>query len=566
MKSPQKPKKKPLTPKSKVAKSKQKAKQQTIKSEKGKLFDHLIKDVKRNDWDAVGRSLERLYDSHRDQLTYVQFVAGAKWMLDSQNFDLCHKLASEALEREPERHEAPEVLFFLYLHRNDVGKAKSSLTLARTFGDDKAKYLVWEILLFNEEGNYEGILEHYDAGRIQFDRTDARLSEIIFSVVIAFIAANRITDARQMVDDYFPEINELNPNIINLHAKINQAEGNFEEAVRYFEMAETRFDGSQVAVEARWNKALLQLSCGDLKNGWQNYEARWDWDNFPTRRFEFPADRWRGEDLTDKSILLWGEQGIGDEILFLTLLPEVLKLRPSKIGIYASQKICAVIEKWYPQALVLPFSEGAEFPETITFDYQLPSGSLPVTLGSLDVSGTKHFIRERPETVALRGDLLDRFPGKSRIVGLSWRSGILTHKRIHYYLAHQAVIEMIRGAPDDVLFVSLQYGINEVEVADLALEPNIYIPDEDFYNDLIAQLNYIQTCDLVVTSGSICLALAGITAQPTITWGPKTFWTLLGREKYPWFPLVHLIRCEPNWDHGGLVAQLKKLLNVFYRS
>ena len=555
--------------KSKTKKPKNKPAKSAKLPEKGPLFAELLKEVERSDWDAVGQSLERLYEYHRDELNYVQLVAGAKWMLDARNFDTCDKLANAALAKEPERHEAAEVLFFLYMHRGDLVRAKASLVIARNFGGEHPRYLLWEILLFNEQGDNAGILDHYDAGRIPFDVDNDRLSEIVFSVVLALIAANRLADARELVDRYYPESHQAtanDPNIINLHAKMNQAEENVAEAVKYFELVESLFDGEQVAIEARWNKSLLQLSYGDLQNGWQNYEVRWDWDNFPTRKFEFPADAWQGEDLAGKSILFWGEQGIGDEILFLTLLPEIFKLGPTKVGIYASEKICSVIEKWYPQVTVYAVAEGQEFPEDAVFDYQLPSGSLALKLGNLSIEGAKQFIRERPETVALRDELLKKFPGKTRIVGLSWRSGILTHKRVHYYLSHHAMVEIIRDAPDDILFVSLQYGIKEDEAHDLDQESNFYVPEEDFFNDLMAQLNYIQACDVVVTSGSVCLALAGITAQPCITWGPKRMWTLLGQDKYPWFPLVHMIKCEINWDHGSLVNQLRKLLHVFYQS
>ena len=97
-------------------------------------------------------------------------------------------------------------------------------------------------------------------------------------------------------------------------------------------MNETLREGEQVGVEARWNKALLQLSYGDLENGWENYEARWDWIGSRPVSLSFPPQDGRGD--TGKSIPVWGEQGIGDEILFLTALPGDLELGPSKIGIY----------------------------------------------------------------------------------------------------------------------------------------------------------------------------------------------------------------------------------------
>ena len=359
-------------------------------------------------------------------------------------------------------------------------------------------------------------------------------------------------------------VEDDNPNIINLHAKINQAEENFAESVKYFEMNETLREGDQVGVEARWNKALLQLSWGDLDNGWENYEARWEWERFPTRKFDFPSPKWAGESLTGKSILVWGEQGIGDEILFLTALPGVLERGPSKVGIYVTEKLVPVVERWYPNAMVHAFGEGEEIAEDIDYDYHLPVGSLPLRLGNLDISGPKHFIKERPETIALRERLLSEHPGKSRIVGISWRSGVLTRRRIQNYLSYHAVADILEDAPDDVLFVSLQYSLADIEKEELGSEPNLYIPDEEFFDDLGSQLNYIQACDLVVTSGSICLALAGVTAQPCITWGPRRIWTRLGTDKYPWFPLVHMIKCDPNWDLGALVISIQKLLQIFY--
>ena len=117
--------------------------------------------------------------------------------------------------------------------------------------------------------------------------------------------------------------------------------------------------------------------------------------------------------------------------------------------------------------------------------------------------------------------------------GCPGSSGVLTYRRVQCYLSHHAVADILAEAADDVLFVSLQYSLMEEGEEALASKSNFYIPDEDFFDDLGSQLNYIQACDLVVTSGSICLALSGITAQPCITWGPKRMWTLLGKDKYP---------------------------------
>ena len=535
------------------------------------LSKRIVQKANKADWDGVATLLEQLLSDHIDKTriaTYEQLVAGGKWMLDSGHNDLCLRLCQAALTSEPKRFEAPEVMFFLFLNLHEHDGARDALTLVRNSGPNKATYDSWQVLLYNEEGNHDSICDLYDAGKINLDRKDPRISELIFSVVLALLAHNRLSEARSLVDEFYPNPSENNPNIVNLHAKMNQAEENFAEAIKYFELAEEKFEGTQVAVESRWNKALMELSIGHLESGWKNYECRWEWERFTTKKLHFPCEWWRGQPLADKSIIIWGEQGIGDEILFLTLLPEISKLKPSKIGIFASGKIVPIIEKWYPQATVYPFTThhiNVVLP-SLDYDYHVPCGSLPLYLNRLDVASEKQYLPITTDVKNLKSRILTQFPGKKRIVGLSWRSGSLTHRRVQYYLSYRAVIDIIHEAPSDVLFVSLQYGLTEEELNQLSGRSNFHIPDADFFNDVASQGDYIQSCDLVVTSASVCLALAGICGTPCITWGPKRNWTMLGSVKYPWFPLVHLIRCDVNWDLGSLVLQIKKTLQIFYRS
>ena len=118
-------------------------------------------------------------------------------------------------------------------------------------------------MLHNETGDSGSILALYDDGKIVFDEKDPRLSEIVFSVTIAFIGVNRLVEARELVDRYYPVPSDKNPNVINLHAKMCQAEERVDEAIGYFEKAESYFAGQQVGIEARWNKSLLRYRTGD---------------------------------------------------------------------------------------------------------------------------------------------------------------------------------------------------------------------------------------------------------------------------------------------------------------
>ena len=75
---------------------------------------------------------------------------------------------------------------------------------------------------------------------------------------------------------------------------------------------------------AHWNRGLARLLLGDFAGGWQDYAYRWQTGDFRSRRRGLPQAPWQGEALAGKRILLWAEQGIGDEIMFLGLLPELM--------------------------------------------------------------------------------------------------------------------------------------------------------------------------------------------------------------------------------------------------
>ena len=68
--------------------------------------------------------------------------------------------------------------------------------------------------------------------------------------------------------------------------------------------------------------ALTLLTRGDYSQGWDEYEWRWKAEVRP-RSFEIPV--WKGESLENKSILIHAEQGVGDEIMFASCIPDLLE-------------------------------------------------------------------------------------------------------------------------------------------------------------------------------------------------------------------------------------------------
>src|SRR5208282_2112167 len=84
--------------------------------------------------------------------------------------------------------------------------------------------------------------------------------------------------------------------------------------------------------QAGFRESLTQLLKGDFASGWRNYERRWlsypKDHGTPMRTYRQPlwtGEKWTGEKLADGRLLIWGEQGVGDEIMFAGLIPDVLR-------------------------------------------------------------------------------------------------------------------------------------------------------------------------------------------------------------------------------------------------
>src|SRR5690606_6613475 len=75
--------------------------------------------------------------------------------------------------------------------------------------------------------------------------------------------------------------------------------------------------------QAQYYRAHLHLSLGNFEQGWADYDRRAAADAGEHRAFPYP--RWKGEPLEEKAVLIYSEQGLGDEIMFASCFPEVMR-------------------------------------------------------------------------------------------------------------------------------------------------------------------------------------------------------------------------------------------------
>ncbi|MCW2247879.1 tetratricopeptide (TPR) repeat protein [Azospirillum fermentarium] len=308
---------------------------------------------------------------------------------------------------------------------------------------------------------------------------------------------------------------------------------------------------------ARFNRGYAALAAGRLADGWQGLEARFTAGQaLPDRRFPIP--RWQGEARAGKRLLVWREQGVGDEIMFASVYPDILgpprRLAAPSVVIEADARLVPLLARSFPAAVV-----RAETGAPMDADCHIPAGSLPVLHRTrlADFPAVPAFLRPDPARVAA---WRDRLPPGLR-VGLCWRSGRVSAERAGHY-TRLAEWEPLLRLPG-LVPVCLQYDGCAGEVAAVAARTGITIhtPDGlDLRNDLDGAAALTAALDLVVSAGTSVAEMAGALGVPVWRLSHPREWSALGTGCRPWYPSMRLFVRGDGEPMGALLPRVAAAL------
>ncbi len=306
------------------------------------------------------------------------------------------------------------------------------------------------------------------------------------------------------------------------------------------------------SADAHVRMSALCLLEGDFERGWQEYEWRWQSEGFqaPPPDMERLAPRWDGRALTQQTLLVYGEQGIGDDLMFVSCLPEVLA-RVQHLVLVCRPRLVPLFQRSFPQAAVHSTSllfEPQRWPELGPVDFQLAVGSLPRFLRrrAEDFPARRQYLAADPQRVGVwRQRLAALGPGVS--VGISWRGGhgVTEIRRRSTDLRQWLPALSVSG----VHAVNLQYGKTEAELAAARSQWGLQIqhwPELDPLEDMDEFAALVAALDLVISIDNSTVHLAGALGVPVWTLLPtvsETCWRWqLDREDVLWYPGMKLFR------------------------
>lgn len=317
---------------------------------------------------------------------------------------------------------------------------------------------------------------------------------------------------------------------------------------------------------AHFNLSLSQLAIGDYAHGWLNYEWRWRAvPDTPARVFPEHQPLWTGQDLLDKTIFLYAEQGLGDTLQFCRYI-ELVQRRGAEIILEAPRELASLLSQMQGVKRLIQTGD-----EVGRFDYQCPLMSLPLAF------------RTELDSIPcpmgyLRADAVKSAHWRQKLsahqrfkVGLVWSGGFRHDQPKLWGLndRRNLPIDFLRSLNKvDADFFSLQKGEAAeaellVRTADASLGLNVYACAGDLH-DFSDTAALIENLDLVISVDTSTAHLAAALGKPV--WILNRFdacWRWLSdRSDSPWYSSVRLYRQtrEGDWDSlmGTLVDDLSQ--------
>lgn len=352
--------------------------------------------------------------------------------------------------------------------------------------------------------------------------------------------------------------------------------GRLEEALGAYDSALQLSESGHERIETRHSRSISLIGMGQLEEGFKEYEIR-NTPHFRTWLLHYTkAPVWRGESLKGKRILAVGEQGLGDELMFANVLPDLARAvgDEGRLQIAVDPRLVTLFQRSFPAAEVGGYNDGKLEGKTVRLfpwarepgdpDFYAPMGSaLPVLRTTLADFPRQAFLRSDMEKRAsFRERLAQTGPGP--YVGVCWRSMIMSAKRGKYYSALDAwgPILTLPG----VTFVNLQYGDVTAELAQAEERFGVTIhnfPDLNLRNDLDGAAALTDACDLVISAPTAAAAMAGALGRETWFMVASRVWPQLGTDHYPWYRSTRVFACDKFADWEALMPRVRDALAEF---
>jgi tetratricopeptide (TPR) repeat protein len=322
--------------------------------------------------------------------------------------------------------------------------------------------------------------------------------------------------------------------------------------------------------DGKWNMSLVQLELGNYEEGFRGYPAGFHVHHRLYRDYHEKGSEtvveWMGEgeeETKDKTIVVWGEQGIGDELMFASCIPDLAQ-RFNKVIFDCHPRLVGIFKQSFPDNVVCYGTRKenmigwpGEHPELQTFAYKKAIGDVPQYLRKTVDDFPKHdgYLKADPERVEHYRQKLNKLGDRLKI-GISWTGGYHKTRKDYRSVMLDKWADIFKLDAD---FISLQYtkeAYKTVAHAEEMFGIDIHHwPQAVEAHDYMETASLIEALDIVITVNTAAHHMAGALGKPCFTLTPvakawRYYSPAEDNSTIPWYPSVHQFQQKElfEWD------------------
>lgn len=381
--------------------------------------------------------------------------------------------------------------------------------------------------------------------------------EILMALGSAYRDLSDAAQAERFYRDALARKPDYVPALVNLADLLSDA-GERKQAATFYARA-LAFDPDNAA--AQFHVSFLHFEQGDLAQGWQDYEARLVVDPIS---HDHNLPRWSGE--PGKRVLVTAEQGVGDELMFASVIPDFTQRCDAVLE--CDPRLAPLFARSFPNADVRASQikkNGAVFyahHENHAADAAIEIGSLPLHLRPLLTNfPTPHayLVPDAGEKARWQAAFAN-----APHTGICWRSG--KQGRAMHFAPLTAWADFIRDLPGEI--VCAQYDAQEAEIAELEISSGrkIIVPqDIDQKRELDRTCAMLSALDCVVSAPTAVSWLAAGAGVATYKILARQSWTSFGADYEPFAPSCRCITPVSTGDWADAFAKTSEEIKARLR-
>ena len=433
-------------------------------------------------------------------------------------------------------------------------KEKDTILFIKSFEkncntDEVLKSLIG--LAYLEQQDYESA-ENYFLQAIQLDKNNANSHTMLGD---CYERMGKLDKAKK----YYKISLNLDPNNksnLNSLAALNYFNGDIDEAEKLYKRSINYNEDNH---EAKYSLAQCQLAKSNYIEGWKNFESRWRSHGFNSRKLKshLPKFTLNSE---NKNLLVWSEQGVGDQVLFLRFLRD-LENYTKNLFIKIDKRLHPIIKRSHPNIKLL----STEIDYKLKIDCQI---SL-VDLATLFLIENSYFSKNNDKYISgdnlIKKELKAKLKTEKKIIcGLSWIS-----KNNDIGKNKSITLEMLKPLLliEGITFIDLQYNDTKIEKDRFFISNSVRINKVDTidnFNDLNGITSLIDICDFVITVSNTNAHISGALGKKTFLLLPKGkgklwYWSSKNNKSL-WYPSIEVIEQNEAGSWKSAINKLSKLV------